>query len=49
MRQLQTIWTGLSEAFTAIFSQPASLPFSGFVLLVFVRYVRRACAQLTQG
>jgi hypothetical protein len=49
MKQLQTIWTGLSEAFTAIFSQPVSLPFSGFVLLIFVRCVRRACALLIQG
>jgi len=49
MKQFQTIWTRLSQTIAVNFSQPVSLPFTGFLLLIFVRCVRLARALLTQG
>jgi hypothetical protein len=49
MKQLQAIWNGLSEMLAVVFSQPVSLPFTGFLLLMFLRCVRLVRAMLTQG
>jgi hypothetical protein len=49
MKQLQTIWNGLSEMFAVVFSQPVSLPFTDFLLLILLRCVRVARTLLTKS